>query len=419
MRHSLVPDSPTTALVLSGGGARGAYEAGVLSGIIEVLKRHGLDRAPFDILSGTSVGALNAAYLAAHADLPDMNVDGLLERWRSLDLSTHLRLDLRGILGWKRGWSPAVEEQAQRPKQIGRSLLATAAIDEIITSHIPWDRLHDNTRKGIVRALVVAALHIRTGRTTVFAELAPHVAFQGHSDPRRTLRRAEIGADHVLASAAIPLMFPARRVGDDYYCDGGLRFNTPIAPAIRCGADRLVVVSLLNENEGAVTVPLANRQAAYQNPLFIVGKVLHALLLDPLRYDLQVLDRFNRMLSVLEDVLDPADMARVRDVIRDSRGLPYRKLSTLIFRPSEDIGHMARERARTLEASRFSSWLLARTATLGNLWESDLVSFILFDAEFAEQLIQLGRRDTLDRADEIAAFFGCPVLPPPSARPNI
>ena len=417
MRPSLVPDAPLTALVLSGGGARGAYEAGVLAGIIEVLKRHGLDRAPFDILCGTSVGALNAAYLAAHVDQPDMNIEGLLQQWRSLDLSTHLRLDLRGILGWKRGWSPGTEDHKERPKQIGRSLLAPGAIDDLITSQIPWDRLHDNTRKGIVRALVVAALHIRTGRTTVFTELAPHVEFQGHTDPRRVLRRAEITADHVLASAAIPLMFPARRVGDDYYCDGGLRFNTPIAPAIRCGADRLVVISLLSESSAAATVPLANRQAAYQNPVFIIGKVLHALLLDPLRYDLQVLERFNRMLAILEDVLDPADLARVREVIQESRGLPYRRLSTLVFRPSEDIGHMARERARSLQASRFSSWLLARTATLGSLWESDLVSFILFDAEFAEQLIDLGKRDTLNRADEIAAFFGCQSIamsPPPS-----
>ncbi len=412
MRPSLVPDAPLTALVLSGGGARGAYEAGVLSGIIEVLSARGLDRAPFDILSGTSVGALNAAYLAAHADQPDMNIAGLLHQWRSLDLSTHLRLDLRGILGWKRGWTADVEQQHERPKHIGRSLLASGAIDDLIMRRIPWDRLHDNIRKGSVRALVVAALHIRTGRTTVFTELAPHVEFQGHSDPRRVLRRAEINADHVLASAAIPLLFPARRVGDDYYCDGGLRFNTPIAPAIRCGADRLVVISLLSDNDVASMVPLANRQEAYQNPIFIIGKVLHALLLDPLRYDLQVLERFNRMLSILEDVLDPADMARVRDVIQESRGLPYRRLSTLVFRPSQDIGHMARERARSLQASRFSSWLLARTATLGTLWESDLVSFILFDAEFAEQLIDLGRKDTLARADEIALFFGCQAIAP-------
>lgn len=407
MRRSLVPDPPLTAVVLSGGGARGAYEAGVLSGVIEVLTRHGLDRAPFDILCGTSVGALNATYLAAHADQPDMDIGGLLQRWRSLDLSTHLRLDLRGLLGWRRGWAPELEEHAERPKQIGRSLLASGAIDELIMSHIPWERLHDNTRKNIVRALVVAALHIRTGRTTVFTELAPHVEFQGHSDPRRVLRRTEISADHVLASAAIPLMFPARRIGDDYYCDGGLRYNTPIAPAIRFGADRLVVVSLLSDTDTFASVPLANRQAAFQNPIFIVGKIMHALLLDPLRYDLQVLDRFNRMLTVLEDVLQPEDLERVRKVIQESRGLPYRRLSTLVFRPSQDIGHMARERARSLQASRFSSWLLARTATLGTLWESDLVSFILFDAEFAEQLIQLGRHDSLARADEIAAFFGC------------
>jgi NTE family protein len=92
-------------------------------------------------------------------------------------------------------------------------------------------------------------------------------------------------------------------------------------------------------------------------------------------------------------------------VLRDSRGLPYRKIDTLVFRPTRDVGRMARERAAHLQGSRFSSWLLARTATLGALWESDLVSFILFDADFANDLIELGRSDALARADEIRAFF--------------
>jgi NTE family protein len=397
----------STGIVLSGGGARGAYEAGVLAGIMEVLQPK---RAPFDVLCGTSVGALNAAYLASHAHMPDMNAPGLISQWQSLELNRHLKLDLRGVLGWKRRFGS--DEGASLPpgslaaaKYAGRSILDTGAIDELVQDAVLWDRLHQNVQSGLVRALIVAALHIGNGKTTLFAEMPSGVEFKGGRDPRRTPIVGPIAAEHVLASAAIPLLFPARRVGDDYYCDGGMRYNTPIAPAIRAGAQRLVVISPLSDAVEVPTVPVERSLAAYGSPIFLIGKILNALLLDPLNYDLQILDRFNRLLETLEFALTHEEMLRVNRVLEESRGLAYRKVDTLVFRPSRDIGMMARERAKSLKASMFSSWFLARTATLGTLWESDLLSFLLFDAEFAHQLIQLGHADTTRRADEIRRFF--------------
>jgi NTE family protein len=396
-----VHESASTGIVLSGGGARGAYEAGVVLGLMEVLEP---SHRPFDILCGTSVGALNATYLAAHAHLPDMGVHGLVEHWKSLNISTHLKLDMRGLLGWKRDFTPS--PGGAMPKAVGRSLLDTQAIEKIVHAGVPWDQLHENVTRGLVRSLVVSALHIYTGRTTIFAELAPGAAFASSRDPRRVLELGPIEADHVLASAAIPLLFPARRVGTDYFCDGGVRFNTPIAPAIRSGARRLVVVSLLSqEAPRSDTTPEIERMQAYGSPIFLIGKVLNALLLDPLRYDLQVLDRFNRLISALEQALPPHELDAVQRLLREARGLPYRKIETLVFRPTKDVGRMARERSRKLQSSRFSSWLLARTATLGALWESDLLSFILFDSEFASELIELGRSEAHARAAEIKAFF--------------
>jgi NTE family protein len=386
--------------VLSGGGARGAYEAGVVMGLMEVLEP---DEPPFDVLCGTSVGALNASYLAAHAHLRDMDAAGLAEQWRQLDVQRHLKLDMRGLLGWKRHFTG---DEEKMPRLVGRSLLDVAAFDEIVREKVPWDALHRNVSEGRVRSLVVSALHIATGRTVTFAELAPGTSVTDTHDARRQLRVGPIDADHVLASSAIPLLFPARRVGHDYFCDGGVRFNTPISPAIRSGAERLVVISLLSQeaSKGDPT-PHAVRVDAYNSPIFLIGKVLNALLLDPLRYDLQVLDRFNRLIEVLEQVLPPDELEAVQRVLRETRGQPYRKLRMLVFRPTRDVGRLARERAGRLQGSRFSSWLLARTATLGTIWESDLLSFILFDAEFASELIDLGRKDALARADEIRAFF--------------
>jgi NTE family protein len=411
LRPSTIPPEQSVGIVLSGGGARGAYEAGVVAGIMEVLRPR---RAPFDILCGTSVGALNAAYLASHAHLPDMNAAGLISQWQALDLNRHLRLDVRGFLGISRNFSvqrPLREKaEAHMPRYAGRSLLDTGALEAVVKNAVNWSHLHSNVQSGRVRALIIAALQISSGNTTLFAELAPGHEYKTGRDARRQPVMDSISPDHVLASAAIPLMFPARRVGAEYYCDGGVRYNTPIAPAIRAGARRLVVISLLAKNHSShTTVALEDKLQAFRSPIFLIGKVLNALLLDPLDYDLQVLSRFNRLLEVLESTLSPADLQRVNHVMQEERGLDYKRVDTLVFRPSRDIGELARERARHLKASVFSSWLLARTASLGAIWESDLLSFILFDAEFARQLVQLGRDDTVARGEDICRFFKVPM----------
>lgn len=396
-----------TAMVLSGGGARGAYEAGVVAGLMEVLQPK---RAPFQILCGTSVGAINAAYLAANAQHPNMGVPGLISKWQALDLNMYLQLDLKGILGWRRQWRPSEALGSGLPPRIGRSILHPGALEKLVRGGVPWPQLHDNVKAGHIDAFVVAALHIASGKTTLFGEFSARTAFRPSPDPRRTPRAGLIGPEHVLASAAIPLLFPARRVGHEYYCDGGVRFNTPIAPAIRAGAERLVVVSPLMADAQHQPAPQPAsvedaRIAAYQSPLYLVGKVMNALLLDPLHYDLQILDRFNRLIETLEAVLTPAELERVQNVMREERGLAYRQLNTLVFHPSQDIGHLARVHADKLQSSRFSSWVLAHTANLGALWESDLLSFVLFDGGFAGELIRLGRQDTVARAEEIRAFF--------------
>ncbi len=400
-----------TGIVLSGGGARGAYEAGVVAGIVEVLSRTPREHAPFSIFTGTSVGAINAAYLAAHAERPDMHVEGLLEHWRALELGKHLSLDPLRFLAAGRVRERLARWREGDDERFGRSLLDPKALEALVEETIPYERLHDNVRAGVVRALVVAALEISTGRTTQFAELAPGATFAASQDPRRLYRPSEIEARHVLASAALPLLFPARRIGRHYYCDGGIRFNTPIAPAIRCGATRLVVISLLYPRASwaeADSPEAEGNVAAYPSPIFLLGKVLDALLLDPVRYDLQVMERLNRLMTALEENLTPEEMTRVDEVLTKSRGAPYRRLETLVFAPSVDIGRMAHDHAERTKPRSVSGLLVRRMADLRDQIEADLLSFILFDGDFADQLATLGRKDALDRADEIEAFFASP-----------
>ncbi len=381
-----------TALVLSGGGARGAYEAGVLAGLGDVLGA----RSPlFDVLSGASVGAINAAYLAAHADRADNGVRDLVGLWTSLQLGEHLRPRLVGFAG----------EASPRSSRWGRALLDPRPFEALISRRIPWERVHANIRSGLVHALVVSALDISAGKTNTFVELAPtaHCVPLPPHDPRRVTRIESITADHVLASAALPFLFPARRVGGSYYCDGGLRFNTPMAPAIRTGAAKLVVIPLR-----AMRTPPAEMAEPFPNAVFLIGKILDALLHDPIDYDLQVLERFNRILDVMASTVPHTARERIAEVVEAERGLPYRRVYTLVFRPTENIGVLALEHLRrhgTGNAGLAAKLLLDKAASLGAHVEADFLSFVLFDGGFAKTLIELGRRDVRSRAAEVEEFF--------------
>ncbi|MBZ0120292.1 MAG: patatin-like phospholipase family protein [Sandaracinaceae bacterium] len=395
----------SVGVVLSGGGARGAYEAGVLAGIFEVL---GLDArsagpAPFDVFCGTSVGAINAAWLAAHCDRANAEIDGLLRNWLDLDVDKHLRVNPGGIVDLIKGLSILLGRPSSSDA-IPRSLLRIDALEALVRDAMPWERLQGNVRSGNVRALIVAALHIATGRTVLFADLAPGVSYAGSRDMRRVHKNARISADHVLASAAIPLIFPSRKIDGTHYCDGGLRFNTPIAPAIRAGADKLVVIPLLRERGEP---SLAQQAVAdYPNPIFLIGKLLNALLLDPVLYDLQILERFNALFGALEGALTPEELSQVHDLLHQTRGMPYRRIETLVFRPTQDIGAMARDRAEELGNAKLTARVISRASKLGHVWEADLLSFVLFDGVFAERLIELGRSDVVRRAGEVRRFFG-------------
>jgi NTE family protein len=393
--------SRRVALVLSGGGARGAYAVGVLAGLNAIL---GGLRSRFQLFTGTSVGAINAAHCAAFARRDDLGLDELVRRYGELRLSTHLRPRLTGLLGALRR-DPRSLQRAQRALRHGWALLDPRPFESLVRDEIPWERLHENVRDGIVNGVIVSGLRVSDGRTTTFAELSPGTTLVAGHDPRRDAVVGPITPDHVLASAALPLLFPSRRLDGTYYCDGGLRFNTPMAPAIRAGADRLVVIALRAgkpcEHNGLLHYP---------KPFFLLGKVLDALLLDPIEYDLHVLDRLNRIVEVMEKTMTPAALAQVRAVVESERGMPYRQIRTLVFHPSMDIGVLAADYMRSEQPTRKESLaartLLRHAAALGEHVEADFASHLLFDGGFARLLIDLGYRDAIARASEIGAFFG-------------
>jgi NTE family protein len=414
-------------LVLSGGGMRGAYEVGVVAGMLEILGVGPMDPAPFGILAGTSVGAINAAYLAANAHRGDHDIERLQQVWRSLRLEQHARIRPFGLLRWPRRVRASLRSMLDI-RGIGSSLLDTRRLERVVVGSLDFEQLHRNVDGGVVSALLIAALHVVSGRTTIFAELSPDNPFQPARGDRRVTRRGRIEADHVLASAAIPLLFPTRRVGDHYYCDGGLRFNTPIAPAIRAGADRIVVISVRHQRTAheadAVEAHTVPEQGRDLSPIFLVGKLLNALLLDPVEYDLQVLDRLNRLMGVLQRTLDASELEAVQRVLIETRGVGYRRLRTLVLAPSIDLGRLASDYLRGSLASRklnpLVRKLVERATRTDPGQEADWASYLLFDGGFAEQLIEIGRRDARDQAAEIREFFAAaPASMPPAKAPSL
>jgi NTE family protein len=389
---------------------RGAYEVGVVAGIAEVMQDEPGRGPLFDVFAGTSVGAINAAYFAANSDEQGHGAARLAKLWQGLKLADHAKVRPFGL------WGGGLKRRLERftsSAPLGTSLLDTRALEVVIRRAVQWERLHRNIASGRVHALMIAALHVASGRTTVFAERAPGVQLQAARDERRMTTECRITADHVLASAAIPLLFALRKVGNHYYCDGGLRFNTPIAPAIRAGAERLVVISV-RHMQTVREVDLSEEQDTGEvsdvGPMFLIGKLLNALLLDPVASDLQMMERLNQMMEVLEEALPPDQLERVQKVWIKHRGAPYRRLDTLIFTPSEDLGKKAGEYIRTrLDSSEIqplARYFLERAAAETPDGEADWASYMLFDGGYAHELIDLGRRDAHAKAAEVKRFFG-------------
>ena len=395
------------AMILSGGGARGAYAVGVLSYIFDDLTRVRGAPPRLDILSGTSVGAINACALAAHHDETDHGAGQLADRWRELRLDDVFRLgwgDLAGLARWLFG--------STRPDG-PQSLLDATPLAELVRTTIPWRDLHQGLADGKVLGVTVSATDIETGHTVVFVESAGQ---GGHVSRDRAVDwvDARLTAQHALASAAIPIIFPAVRVAGRMYSDGSLRQNTPIAPALRLGAGRVLVIGLRSRAapRGAGRQDEQDQQA-YASPLFLFGKLLDALLLDRVENDLFNLRQVNAALAELQHISPIAIGREPLAAALETAGGGMRPVADLFIRPSQDLGQLAASvlsrssvRARLSGPAGYLLRRLGEGASGGD--PSDLLSYLLFDAEYASELMDLGERDARARKDELELFLAAP-----------
>jgi NTE family protein len=394
------------ALVLAGGAARGAYEVGVVQHIVEdVAKSLGYD-PPLHILCGTSVGALNTCGLAAYADYPRARARKLVDVWTNLRSDEVLRVDRGELFQLMRtlvGRAPKIAPDARH----GVGIVDPTAIEKLISDVVPFPRIQQLIDRGLLHAVTITATHIGTGRTIVFVAQKEGLAVNWSTDPTMLGVHVELEPVHALASAAIPLLFPAVRVGREFYCDGGLRQNVPLSPARRLGADGVVVVSprhlpLAKPDD----VEVQRNEELYPGPLFLLGKTLNALLLDRLDSDIDRLRRINNILEAGTRRYGPDFLDELNGEMGGSR---LRPLATVLVRASADIGHISAEYVREPAFAQRNRGVLGRLmrrmAEAEGSAQADLLSYLLFDGEYARRLIELGRHDARRQHEELCAFF--------------
>lgn len=400
--------------MLSGGGARGAYEAGVLRYVLDELPKR-LGHPPrFDVVCGTSVGAIHACFLAATAHQAEGRGERLASVWQSFRLADVLPVSTRDLFHLPRrllglGRVRAELRSGGLPARL-YGLLDTSSLETIVRSAIPWRNIRTNLKSGHLDAVCVAATEIATGNVVCFVERRDRRLPPWSRDATIVSRPARLLSEHALASATIPMLFPAVRIGSAYYADGGLRMNTPLSPAVHLGADRVLVIArragLAESREARLA---SSRVSEYGNPIFLFGKVLNALLLDHIDTDLSRMRVLNELIGEGEKAFGPDFLERVNAVATESQRHSYRRIDDLVIRPSADVGLLA---GNVLDARRAAGKLtpllrlfLRSISASGVPSEADLLSYLLFDEDYARPMIELGMADARARESDLVRFF--------------
>ncbi|MCC7150463.1 MAG: patatin-like phospholipase family protein [Rubrivivax sp.] len=393
-------ETPLTGLVLSGGGARAAYQVGVLRAIArirrDVLAPRARLRNPFGIIVGTSAGAINAAALASHADRFELAVEVLAKVWQGFRAEQVYRADSLGVIRSGAQWLTMLSLGwviARWRRLRPRSLLDNAPLAGLLQRLVPLERLPLMYAQRQLHALAVTASSYTSGQHVTFYDgnpaLTPWVRSQ------RMAVRGSISHAHLLASSAIPFVFPAGRLavagGEGWYGDGSMRQTAPLSPAIHLGAQRLLIIGAgrMHESGGR-----ASTTAGYPSLAQIAGHALSNIFLDALAVDIERMQRINRTLALLPD-----------GVRQDT---PLRPLESLVIAPSQRLDDVAE---RHLECMPMTVRTLLRGVGVGNSVNdarggSALASYLLFEAPYTRELIALGEADVQARRDEVLQFFG-------------
>lgn len=401
MVHDASPDksAPRIGLLLTGGGARAAYQVGVLQALSELRsQREPASRtSPFSIITGTSAGAINAAALACGADDFKLSVERIASVWSRFEAAQVYEADLLSVLRSGARWMSLLSLgwMIARWRRIKpRSLLDNSPLEELLQRMVPLERLPQLIAQGHLQALAVTASSYSSGHHVTF--------FEGNEDLQPWVRsqrlavRDRITHTHLLASSAIPFVFPAQALsingGTEYFGDGSMRQTAPVAPAIHLGADRVLVVGAGRMSEPRDTLTRAD-PTTYPSLAQIAGHAMSSIFLDALAVDIERIRRINQTLNLIP---------------REARQASALKpVELLVISPSERLDQLAAEHADALpHAVRALLSGLGASSKKADIKGGALTSYLLFEAVFTRELMALGHADTLRQEDEVCRFFG-------------
>ncbi len=376
-----------TGLILTGGGARAAYQVGVLKAIAEMLPRR--TQNPFPIICGTSAGAFNAVTLAVYAQSFRLGVQYLEKMWKNFSAHDIYRADALGVFNNTVRWLSGLILNGLGINWLNRvSLLDSSPLAELLERALPSEKIQENIDAGALHALSIAASGYGTGHSVNFFQSAPSV--QPWQRARRLGVATFIEAKHILASSAIPFIFPAVRINREYFGDGSMRQIAPVSPALHLGAVRVLVIGTGQADEKLNRVKVDD----YPSLAKIAGHALDSIFLDSLEVDIERLNRINKTIDL------------VPEQVRHHMSMQH--IYVLNISPSQSIEKIAGRYARQLP---FPIRLLLSSVGAMRRNASNLVSYLLFEKEFCRALIDLGYQDAMNRKDEIMAFLGASAEP--------
>ncbi len=381
-----------SGVVLAGGGARAAYQVGVLQAMKEMLPDQRVN--PFQIICGTSAGAVNAGALAVHADDFGRAVDNLLEVWRHFEPHHVYRSDFPGVainsLRWFGGFLLGAFFKNKRI-----SLLDNRPLERLLARRLDFSRIEGNIKAGALDAVSITCSGYTSGQSCSFFEGSDQL--EGWQRSQRIGIRTRIGVEHLMASSAIPFLFPPHKLNREFFGDGSMRQIAPVSPALHLGADRVVVIGTAKIRHDS---PERTRGDLYPTLAQIAGHVLNSIFLDSLAVDLERLERINRTISCVD-----------RETLK-KMGLTLHHVDVLVLTPSEPLDSIAVKHVRSLP---WTIRFLLRSVGAMRRGGANLASYLLFERGYCNELITLGYDDTIKRREEVEAFLAGGLSPVPGA----
>ena len=370
-------------LVLTGGGARAAYQVGALRALAELF---GNGPLPFQVVTGVSAGAINGSSLAAEADDFAGAVKHLADTWLALTPERVYRTDALSLVSIGSGWFRGLTAGGTHPPRRYNHLLDTTPLRELLGREIRFERIRENVELGLLRGMAISATNYETGTSVTFFDGQPELEPWARS--RRMGVKTDITLDQVMASAAIPIFFPPVQIGGSWYGDGGVRLTAPMSPALHLGADRVLVIGIRHPRTAAETLELNATAARDDLPLSeILGVLMNAVFLDSLEPDIE---RVERVSDMLDSIQRPPDSH-------------LRPVRILLLQPSQDLAVLASDQVMRFPRSlRF----LLKGLGVSQKGGSDLLSYLAFEQQYIERLVTLGYDDTRARFEEIREFVG-------------